>query len=158
MNFLQNLSETNPGLFMGSIIGIFFLSILGLFILVRLIRIIINEIDLVKTSYFGWKKIRHDLGTYYLILEWSNGNSYDIKISKYPFSKFFLKLGNREQSISLVKGKISEYELTNIKDYVNKFIIDYNDFINKKDVLLEWDGNLLSKKGQRKENIDKILN
>lgn len=157
MDFLQNLSETSPGLFMASIIGIFFLSFVGIILLVKLVKIIIDETDLVKASYFGWKKIKHDLGTYYLILDYSSSNYYDIKISKYPFSKFFLNLENRAQNIRLVKGQISESELTNIKNYVNSFIVDYHNQLNQKDILLEWDGNLLSKKGQRKENIDKIL-
>jgi len=156
MDFLQNLSETSPGLFMVSIIGIF-LSIAGIFLLVKLIKFIINEIDLVKASYFGWKKIKHDLGTYYLILDYSSSNYYNIKISKYPLSKFFIKLENRDGSIRLNKGRISEYDLTNIKNHVNQFIIDYDASLKQKDILLDWDGNLLSKKAQRKENIEKIL-
>lgn len=106
---------------MASIIGIFFLSIVSIFLLVKLAKITINEIDLVKSRYFGWKKIKHDLGTYYLILDYSSSNYYDVKISKYPFSKFYLKLENREKNIRLVKGQISEAELVNIKNYVNMF-------------------------------------
>ncbi len=37
------------------------------------------------------------------------------------FMRFFLNLENRTENIRLVKGKIADYQLTQIKDYVNKF-------------------------------------
>lgn len=149
--------QIHPVLFFLLIIGMIGGGVIAIIFLFKLIGFIIDEIDLVKSSYFGWKKIKHDLGTYYLILDYTSSNYYNIKISKYPLSKFYLKLENREENIRLVKGKISETELANIKNYVNKFITDYHDFISRKDVLLDWDGNLLSKKGQRKENLNKII-
>jgi hypothetical protein len=36
-------------------------------------------------------------------------------------------------------------------------IQEYNLSKNKKNIVKNWDGNVLSKKGQRKENLNKII-
>lgn len=129
-----------------------------LFILLTVIFTI--EMIVYLKSYNGWKKIKHDTGNFYLMLDKIDDNKYDIEISKIPMYVF--KIDSSTRGMSKRSIRLSEFEndeniLALLKNHVNSTINEYNLSKNKKNIIREWDGNILSKKAQRKENLNKII-
>jgi len=67
---------------------IIFLSILiPLFIVTGVVILVFEIISRIR-SYNGWKKIKHDTGTFYLTLQKTSNGKYDIDISRVPIYFF----------------------------------------------------------------------
>lgn len=135
------------------------LAIVILFFLLLTVIVTVEMIVYIK-SYNGWKKIKHDTGNFYLMLDKINDGQYDIEISKIPMYIFKIDSSTRgmsKRSIRLSKFENDENILALLKNYVNSTINEYNLSKNKKNIIREWDGNILSKKAQRKENLNKII-
>jgi hypothetical protein len=139
---------------------IIFLSILiPLFIVTGVVILVFEIISRIR-SYNGWKKIKHDTGTFYLTLQKTSNGKYDIDISRVPI--YFFRINYNKRDISQRSIRLSKFEqddeiLEYLKKSVDMTIQEYNLSKNKKNIVKNWDGNVLSKKGQRKENLNKII-
>ena len=139
---------------------IIFLSILIPLFIVTGVVILVSEIISRIRSYNGWKKIKHDTGTFYLTLQKTSNGKYDIDISRVPI--YFFRINYNKRDISQRSIRLSKFEqddeiLEYLKKSVDMTIQEYNLSKNKKNIVKNWDGNVLSKKGQRKENLNKII-
>lgn len=136
------------------------LGIVVILLFILLTVIVTVEMIVYLKSYNGWKKIKHDTGNFYLMLDKINDGQYDIEISKIPM--YIFKIDSSTRGMSKRSIRLSEFEndeniLALLKNYVNSTINEYNLSKNKKNIIREWDGNILSKKAQRKENLNKII-
>ena len=136
------------------------LAIVVILFFILLTVIVTVEMIVYLKSYNGWKKIKHDTGNFYLMLDKINDGQYDIEISKIPMYIFkidFSKRGMSKRSIFLSEFENDESVLDDLKKNIELTIQEYNLSKNKKNIIREWDGNILSKKAQRKENLNKII-
>jgi len=136
------------------------LGIVVILLFILLTVIVTVEMIVYLKSYNGWKKIKHDTGNFYLMLDKINDGQYDIEISK--ITMYIFKIDSSTRGMSKRSIRLSEFEndeniLALLKNYVNSTINEYNLSKNKKNIIREWDGNILSKKAQRKENLNKII-
>lgn len=95
-----------------------------------------------------------------MTLQKTSNGKYDIDISRVPI--YFFRINYNKRDISQRSIRLSKFEqddeiLEYLKKSVDMTIQEYNLSKNKKNIVKNWDGNVLSKKGQRKENLNKII-
>ena len=106
-------------------------------------------------SVVGWKKVLHDKGTFYfLILKSKPGDDSGIYMGKLPIWLFSKKS-------AYIIPRYSIDSLDYIKKTFASCIDSHFDKINSKknrfSTIKEWDGNLLSKEGNRDNKLKKLL-
>ena len=122
---------------------IIFLSILIPLFIVTGVVILVSEIISRIRSYNGWKKIKHDTGTFYLTLQKTSNGKYDIDISRVPI--YFFRINYNKRDISQRSIRLSKFEqddeiLEYLKKSVDMTIQEYNLSKNKKNIVKNWIG------------------